>query len=86
MHYLSWSEGLRHDGVQLSSRLQTIIRFQIAADLQGFLDQVFDIDMQISFIIILIVALEISVRKLNLTSLALLRAVVVIQSGQIMLT
>jgi len=42
--------------------------------------------MQILFIIILIVTLEISVRKLHLTSLALLRAVVVIQSGQIMLT
>jgi len=86
MNHLSWSEGLRRDGVQLSSRLQTIIRFQIAADLQGFLDEVFDIDMQILFIIILIVTLEISVRKLHLTSLALLRAVVVIQSGQIMLT
>ena len=86
MNHLSWSEGLRRDGVQLSSRLQTIIRFQIAADLQGFLDKVFDVQMQILFIIILIVVLEISVRKLHLTSLALLRAVVVIQSGQILLT
>jgi len=86
MNHLSWSEGLRRDGVQLSSRLQTIIRFQIAADLQGFLDKVFDVPMQILFIIILIVSLEISVRKLQLTSLALLRAVVVIQSGQILLT
>jgi len=86
MNHLSWSEGLRRDGVQLSSRLQTIIRFQIASDLQGFLDDVFDVQMQILFIIVLIVALEFSVRKLHLTSLALLRAVVVIQSGQILLT
>jgi len=81
----SWSKGMRADSIQLSNRLQTIIRFQIANDLQIFLNQILAPHMQLLAMFILIVCTELSVRRLNMYSFASIRAVVVIQSGQCLL-
>ena len=81
----SWSKGMRADSIQLSNRLQTIIRFQIANDLQVFLNQVLSPNMQLLGIVLLIVCTELGVRRLNMYSFTLIRAVVVIQSGQCLL-
>ena len=81
----SWSNGMRSDSIQLSNRLQTIIRFQIANDLQVFLNQILTPSMQLLGIFLLIVCTEVGVRRLNMYSFTLIRAVVVIQSGQCLL-
>ena len=76
----SWSKGMRADSIQLSNRLQTIIRFQIANDLQIFLNQILAPHMQLLAMFILIVCTELSVRRLNMYSFASIRAVVVIKT------
>ena len=85
MDLLEWAQGMRKDALQLSNRLQTIIRFQIAADVQIFLDRILPVTTQLPAIALCIACLELGVRQFGLYSLSLLRAVVVIQSGQCLL-
>ena len=81
----SWFQGMRRDGLQLSNRLQTVIRFQIATNLQIYLNDILEPNMQLPIMFLLIVGTELGVRHYNIYPLKLLRSVVVIQSGQCLL-
>lgn len=82
----SWQAGMRSDGVQISQRLQTVIRFQIASTVQSILDATLAPQIQLQAVAVVIVGTEFCVDRLKLSSLASLRAVAVIQSGQCILT
>jgi hypothetical protein len=78
----AWDERALADSCSFASRMQTVVRFQVASSIQVVLDWVLPGAAQLVLVLLGCLWLEYAVRVGGLSGVALLRNIAVIQIGQ----